>query len=378
MSILLAADHVVLCDSVLAPGWVEVEGATIVGVGSGPPPGTAEQVGSWLMPGFVDIHCHGGAGADFTGGGRSAASVAALHRSCGTTAMLASLVSAPVEVLAGQVADLATAIESGTLGPVHGIHLEGPFLAPDFRGAHDPSALVPPSTEAVSRLLHDGGGWVKMVTLAPELPGADEAIAQLVAAGVTVAVGHTAASYEVTAHAISMGASVLTHAGNAMPDVHHRAPGPLVAALEAAGCHLEVILDGVHLHDAWARRILLDAGERAVLVTDAMAAAGAGDGRYQLGPLDVDVEGGVARLAGDRGIAGSTLQMGHAVRRACRIGVAPVAAAYAAATAPATAMGWDDVRGRIEVGLSASLVALDAGFTTTAVMCDGAWVPRCP
>ncbi|MGH3423385.1 MAG: N-acetylglucosamine-6-phosphate deacetylase, partial [Nocardioidaceae bacterium] len=291
----------------------------------------------------------------------------------GTTAMLASLVSAPVADLVHQVRQLVDALEDEALGPVRGIHLEGPFLAPGYRGAHDAEALCAPTTDAVRDLLDAGAGWISMVTLAPELPGADDAIEQLRAAGVVVAVGHTAADYDQATRAFRAGAGVLTHACNAMPGVHHRAPGPLVAALEAPGCHLEMILDGLHLHDAWARRLLVDAGGRAVLVTDAMAAAGAADGHYRLGGLDVVVADGAARLADGGSIAGSTLRMDQALRRtACGLGLGVVAAAHAAATAPAAAMGWD--LGRIDIGVTASIVVADDDLGVERVMRDGRWV----
>ncbi|MGH3425409.1 MAG: N-acetylglucosamine-6-phosphate deacetylase [Nocardioidaceae bacterium] len=369
------ADHVVLPDSVHSPGWVEVDGRSISAVGADAPGQTGTYVGAWLLPGFVDIHCHGGGGAAFTGGQADAQSAAALHEASGTTAMLASLVSAPVDVLVDQIRGLAGALGEGGLGAVRGIHLEGPFLAPDYRGAHDPAALCAPTASAIDRLLEAGDGHIAMVTMAPELPGGDEAIARLTAAGVTVAVGHTAAGYERTAEALAAGATVLTHACNAMPAVHHRAPGPLVAALESPACRLELILDGVHLHDAWARRVLEDAGRRAVLVTDAMAAAGARDGTYDLGGLDVVVADGVARLADGGSIAGSTLRMDQAFRRAAAtLGQGPVAAAHAAATAPAAAMGWSDELGRVAAGLAASFVVAGDGFGVERVMRDGTWV----
>ncbi|MGH1562027.1 N-acetylglucosamine-6-phosphate deacetylase [Mumia sp. DW29H23] len=359
------ADRVVLPDGVVEHGWVEHRDGVVTAVGrnDGPVPGAPALV----LPGFVDVHCHGGGGASFEDGLDAARTAARTHAAHGTTAMLASLVSAPVDVLAAQVEGLASAIRSGELGPVRGIHLEGPFLSPDHRGAHDPEALTFPTPEAVATLLAAGGGLVRMVTLAPELRGGLDAIEQLVAEGVVAAVGHTDADYTLAGEAFARGATVLTHASNAMLPIHHRAPGPIVAALEAPGVRLEVILDGVHLHDAWAHRLLLDAGDRGVLVTDAMAAAAARDGRYELGGLAVDVADGTARLADTGAIAGSTLTMDSAVRRALGVlELDPAAVARAASTTPAAVLGLDG-GGAITVGGPADLVALDAAYQVVGV-----------
>ncbi|MDD9350159.1 amidohydrolase family protein [Mumia sp.] len=359
------ADRVVLPDGVLTDGWVEHRDGIVTAIGQNEAPVAGAY--PWIFPGFVDGHCHGGGGASFDGGLEAARTAARTHAAHGTTTMLASLVSARVDVLAEQVGGLARAIRSGELGPVRGIHLEGPFLSPDHRGAHDPDALTPPTHEAVARLLAAGDGLVRMVTLAPELHGGLDTIEHLAAEGVVAAVGHTAADYALAREAFARGATVLTHASNAMMPVHHRAPGPVVAALETPGVRLEVILDGIHLHDAWARRLLLDAGERGVLVTDAMAAAAAQDGRYELGGLAVDVADGTARLADSGAIAGSTLTMDSAVRRALGVlGLDPVAVACAASAAPATALGLDG--GAITVGGPAHLVALDSTYEVVGVL----------
>ncbi|MFC6148058.1 MULTISPECIES: N-acetylglucosamine-6-phosphate deacetylase [Mumia] len=358
------ADRVVTADGIIDNGWVEHRDGVVTGVGrnEGPVPGAY----AWLFPGFVDIHCHGGGRASFDGGLDEARTAARTHAAHGTTAMLASLVSAPVDVLVKQVRGLADAIRGGDLGPVRGIHLEGPFLSPTHRGAHDPEALVAPTEESVAALLEAGGGLVRMVTVAPELHGGMAAISQLVEAGVVAAVGHTDADYQLATEAFARGATILTHASNAMLPIHHRAPGPIVAALDAPGVHLEVILDGIHLHDAWARRLLADAGPYAVLVTDAMAAAAASDGTYSLGGLMVEVAEGTARLATTGAIAGSTLTMDTAVRRALGVlGVDPVAVARAASTAPAAAVGLDG--GVIAVDAPARLVALDREYAVVGV-----------
>lgn len=358
------ADLLVLPDGVVEHGWVEHRDGVVTALGHHD--GPVARAYPLVMPGFVDLHCHGGGGASFDGGLDAAQTAARTHARRGTTAMLASLVSAPVDVLAEQVRGLAAAIRSGELGPVRGIHLEGPFLSPDHRGAHDPDALTLPTEEAVTTLVEAGGGLLRMVTIAPELRGGLEAVEQLAAAGVVAAVGHTDADYALAEEAFARGASVLTHASNAMLPIHHRAPGPIVAALDAPGVRLEVILDGVHLHDAWARRLLTDAGSRGVLVTDAMAAADASDGTYELGGLTVDVADGTARLADTGAIAGSTLTMDAAVRRALgTLHMDVEAVSRAASTTPAAAVGLPG--GVLEVGAPAHLVALDASYEVVAL-----------
>ncbi|WP_370618176.1 N-acetylglucosamine-6-phosphate deacetylase [Mumia sp. Pv 4-285] len=359
------ADRVVVPGGVIPNGWVEHREGVVTAVGQND--GAVADAYRWVFPGFVDVHCHGGGGASFDGGLDEARTAARVHAAHGTTSMLASLVSAPVAVLAEQVRGLAGAIRAGELGPVRGIHLEGPFLSPKHRGAHDPDALTAPTEEAVATLLEAGGGLVRMVTIAPELHGGMAAIEQLVEAGVVAAVGHTDADHALAAEAFAHGATMLTHASNAMLPIHHRAPGPIVAALESPEVRLEVILDGVHLHDAWARRLLVDAGSRSVLVTDAMAAAAASDGAYTLGGLAVEVTGGTARLADSGAIAGSTLTMDAAVRRALGVlGLDPVAVAHAASAAPASAVGFEG--GSITAGAPAQLVALDAAYEVVAVL----------
>ncbi|MGB3257262.1 MAG: amidohydrolase family protein, partial [Ornithinimicrobium sp.] len=303
---LLTASEVVTPDGVLRPGWVEVAGERILAVGSGCPPRSADTelpVGT-VTAGFVDIHAHGGGGASFTTGkAEEAAEVVRFHRHHGTTTLMASLVSAEPQALLRQVTALADLVQEGLLA---GIHLEGPWLAAGKRGAHDAHVLRDPDPGEIARLLRAGRGAVRMVTLAPERTGGLDAVRQLIAEGVTVAVGHTEADYGTTRAAIRAGARVATHLFNAMPPLHHREPGPVLALLEDPRVTLELVADGIHLHPALVARVLASAGtDRVALVTDAMSAAGMTDGRYALGTLDAVVSDGVARLPSGA-IAGST------------------------------------------------------------------------
>ena len=371
----LAGGRVVLGDRVLDPGWVEVAGDRLAAVGEGAPPRPADVdlTGRVLVPGFVDLHVHGGGGGSYTTGDQQeAAGVVAFHRRHGTTTTMASLVTAELAELERVVAALADLVADGLLA---GVHLEGPWLSPRQCGAHDPGLLRDPEGSEVERLLRAGPGTVRMVTLAPELDGGLAAVGRVVEAGAVAALGHTDATYAVTREALDAGATVATHLFNAMRPVHHREPGPVVALLDDPRATVEVIADGVHVHPAMVRRAVTTKGAgRVALVTDAMAAAGMADGDYQLGGLPVQVTDGVARLAEGSAIAGSTLTMDAAFRGAVRDSGLPLeVAARAASTTPASVLGRADV-GAIEMGRRADLVVLDQDLRVTAVMAAGAWV----
>lgn len=288
--------------------------------------------------GFIDIHTHGAAGYSYDDAADDEILAALdLHRAHGTAASLLSLVSAPVDRLAQRLVELRPLVERRP--EILGVHLEGPFLAPARRGAHDPQALVHPAPNAVETLLEAGEGVIRQVTIAPELPGADDAITRLTEAGVVVAVGHTEADYDAAAAAFDRGASLLTHAFNAMPGLGHREPGPLGAALSQDHVAVEVIADGVHVHPVLLKTLFSAAAGRVVLVSDSMAATGLGDGDYRLGGLAVQVSGGVPLLAETGTLAGSTLTLDRAVEVAVAAGVDPEAALAAATTTPARVLG---------------------------------------
>lgn len=349
---ILTADRVLLPEGLADRAWVETAAGRIVAAGR-ERRADAEHVGDLLVPGFVDVHAHGGGGTAFDGGDRRDVSTAtATHRAHGTTTMVASVVTAGIDDLARSCAALADATEAGLIA---GLHLEGPWLSPARAGAHTPGLLRAPTAADVGRLLEASRGHLRMVTIAPELPGALEAIATLAAAGVTVALGHTEATYDQTRAALDAGVTAATHLFNAMRPLHHREPGPVAALLEGAA-YVELVADGVHLHPAMIR--LAWRPGRTVLVTDAMAAAGMPDGDYALGGLPVRVEAGVARLASGA-IAGSTATLSRAVRVAVGAGI-PLADALTAATAtPAAMVGLGDI-GRLVPGARADLLALDA------------------
>ena len=351
-------------------GWVRVVGERIVDVGTGPTPeGDVVDLGQRLLvPGFVDIHAHGGGGAAYADGAEAARTVLATHLAYGTTSAMASLVTDAMPVLQQQVRALAPLVRSGEL---LGIHLEGPWLSELHCGAHDPDLLRDPSPQDLDTLLTAGEGTVRMVTLAVERLGGPAAVRRLVAAGVIIAPGHSHATYAEANDAIDAGASVATHLFNAERPIDHREPGLIVALLERPEVTVEVIADGNHLHPAVVGDIARLKPGRFALVTDAMAAAGNGDGDYGLGPLTVEVRGGVARLAGSRTIAGSTLTLDRAVRFCVeRAGISLIDAIRAATLTPATVLGRADI-GRIEPGAYADLVVLGTDLSVEAVYRHG-------
>jgi N-acetylglucosamine-6-phosphate deacetylase len=366
----------------LDDGVVTVEAGVITRVaaatGAAPPPAGV------ILPGLIDIHCHGGGGHSFaTCDPAEALAAAEYHAAAGTTRILASLVTAAPPVLLGQVRTLAPLVASGRL---EGIHLEGPFLAPARRGAHDPALLRDPDPALAEDLLAAADGAIKVVTIAPERPGAAAVIRMLRAAGVVVAFGHTDGTYDVMAAALAGagGNGLVTHLGNAMPPLHHRAAGPVAAALAAAAADtasVELIADGVHVDAGFVRLVFgVAAPGRVVLVTDAMAAAGMPDGGYTLGSLRVTVSGGVARLAagpaagGPGPIAGGTSSLLRVVATAHAAGVPLAAAVRAATEAPARVLKMAASRGGLAPGMAADLVVTDENLAVRRVMRAGRWL----
>lgn len=368
--------RVVTPDGVLEDGWVRVERAAIAAVGTGTPPddgpdeSRVDLGGGWLVPGFVELHMHGGGGHDAARSPDDLAAAVAFHRRHGTTSTLVSLMAAPVDRLCEQLRWVSALTAAGE---VAGAHLEGPFLAPSRCGAQNPAHLSAPDPLVLRRLLDAAHGCLRTMTIAPELPGALDLIGELVAAGVVVAVGHTDATYEQALAGYAAGARLTTHLFNAMPPVSHRAPGAAVAALEADGL-LELVNDGLHLHDAVTRLVATPRPHRIALVTDAMSATGVGDGTYVLGDLPVEVRHGRALLSGTERLAGSTLTMDVALRRlVLDVGLPVEDAVRAAATNAAGLLG--GAYGAIAPGLAADLVHLDDTWSVQLVMRAGRTQP---
>jgi N-acetylglucosamine-6-phosphate deacetylase len=353
--------------------WMLVEDGTIRTTGTGTPPLSDAAVdvdGDWLAPGFIDLHGHGGAGASFDDGPEGIATALTAHRAAGTTRSVLSLVANPIDALSASLRSIATLAESDPL--VLGAHLEGPFLAQDRRGAHNGAFVREPDVAVADELLDAAGGHLVQITIAPERPGGLDLVGRFVDAGVAVAVGHTEADYATARAAFDRGARLITHAFNAMPGVHHRAPGPVVAAFDDERVTLELILDGEHVAPAVARMAFAAASGRIALVTDAMAAAGSADGDYTLGSLNVAVRNGLAMLRGTATIAGSTLTQDAALRTAIeRAGIAPVDAIAALTAVPARAIGRADRLGQLAEGFAADVVRLDGSWHVRGVWADG-------
>ncbi|MFD5403711.1 N-acetylglucosamine-6-phosphate deacetylase [Streptomyces griseorubiginosus] len=330
--------------------------------------------GNYLVPGFIDLHNHGGGGASFTSGTpEEILKGIHTHRIHGTTTLVASTVTGDMDFLAQRAGLLSELAEQGDIA---GIHFEGPFISPCRKGAHSEALLRDPDPAEVRKLIDAARGRAKMLTLATELPGGLDSVRLLAEHGVIAAIGHTDATYEQTVEAIEAGATVATHLFNAMPPLGHREPGPIAALLEDERITVELINDGTHLHPAALQLAFHHArSARVAFITDAMDAAGFGDGRYMLGPLEVEVSEGVARLAENGTIAGSTLTLDRAFKRAVVVDGLPVEDVVAAISAnPARLLGMSDRIGSLEPGKDADLVLLDDRFDLKGVMRRGEWV----
>lgn len=371
--LVLSGATVVLPTGAVPDGRVVVDGTRIAAHA----PQDAQVVdvrGHWLVPGFVDLHNHGGGGASFTSGAvDDVLTGIRTHRLHGTTTLVASTVTGDMDFLTRRAGLLSELAEQGEIA---GIHFEGPFISPCRKGAHSEELLRDPEPAEVRKLIDAARGHARMVTLATELPGGIDSVRLLAEHGVIAAIGHTDATYEQTREAIDAGATVATHLFNAMPPIGHRSPGPITALLEDERITVELIDDGVHLHPAALQLAFHHAGaDRVAFITDAMDAAGFGDGRYMLGPLEVEVADGVARLVEGGSIAGSTLTLDRAFKRAVTVdGLAVEDAVKALSANPARLLGLDDRIGSLEPGKDADLVLLDGNFDVRGVMRRGEWV----
>ena len=340
-----------------------------------------------ILPGLVDLHCHGGGGASFPDSEGAEEMLAAVleHRRHGTTSLVASLVTADAATLREKVAQLAGLHRDGEIAA---IHLEGPFLSEARRGAQNPAHLTDGDPALVRELAEIAGGALATMTVAPEAAGADEVIDALAGSGAVPSLGHTdggsaemtrAVDRSIAALRRSRGRSPLptaTHLFNGMRPIHHRDPGPALAALDAASrgeMVVEVIADGVHLDARTVAHVFSIAAEdHVVLVTDAMAAAGMADGRYRLGALDVTVEEGVATLTEGGAIAGGTAHLVDVLRLAVlEAGVELVAAVRAASTVPARVLGLEDEIGSLAAGRRADVLMVDRALRPVTVLRGG-------
>ncbi len=381
------ASRIVTPHEEISDGVIIVEGSQIAAVGHRDeirvPSGATDYVATGLtvVPGFVDLHIHGGGGHDVMEGNERAldriTSTVARH---GTTSMVATTVTAPVENTCHSLEGIAQYIrghekpqENGPLSAeILGIHLEGPFISPARRGVHPLDAIARPSVDVFERFLKSSDGLVKILTLAPEIPGAMELIASAIAANVVVAMGHTDADYDQARAAIRAGARHAVHTYNAMRPFLHRDPGILGAIMTDPEVTAEIIADGVHVAVA-AIQVLLGAKgfETVLLVSDGIAATGMRDGNYRLGGFEVNVKDGVARNAEGK-LAGSTLTVDRALRNLVAWGVPLMNAVQMATLLPARRLGIAGKKGVIAAGADADLVALTPDLRVAGVMTRGA------
>jgi N-acetylglucosamine-6-phosphate deacetylase len=370
----------------ISDGVIIVEGSRITGVGHRDeirvPAGATDFVGTGMtvVPGFVDLHIHGAGGHDvMEADARSLDRIASTVARHGTTSMLATTVTAPVEATCESLEEIGRYIRSregeatGRLtAEILGVHLEGPFISSARRGVHPSAAILPPSIEILQKFVAASDGLVKILTLAPELPGALEVIEFAVAAGLVVGMGHTDADYDQARAAIQAGARHAVHTYNAMRPFTHRDPGILGAIMTDPEVTAEIIADGVHVAVA-AIQVLIGAKgfDAVMLVSDGIAATGMPDGSYRLGNFEVNVRGGVARNAEGK-LAGSTLTLDRAIRNAVAYGVPLPEAVRMATVLPARRLGLAGKKGVIAPGADADIVALTPDLRVAAVMTRGA------
>jgi N-acetylglucosamine-6-phosphate deacetylase len=361
-AMIVSAGTVLAADRDLAPGVVEIEDGRIARVSAAAPPAKALSFpDGTLIPGLIDLQVNGGAGVDCLRAGAPAYDTLGRYLAAtGVTAYLPTIISAPLEDMrrAGETAAIAMR-RDGPLPEILGVHFEGPYLNPLRRGAHRAQDLRAPDAEEMTQTVRRLGGVLRVVTLAPELEGAEAVVRALAGAGIVAAIGHTDAAFDEIQAAARWGARMVTHLFNAMRGIHHREPGAAGGALVTPSLALGVIADIAHVHPAVLSLAAHAAGMgRIFLVTDAIAAAGMGRGSFTLGGQSVDVRDGVPRLP-DGTLAGSILQLHRAIHNfAAAAGVSRRDAVQAASRTPARLLGVHRRKGAIAPGMDADLVVL--------------------
>ncbi len=335
--------------------------------------GGTDLAGDYVIPGLIDVHTHGALGEDAGDGSpRGLVKLSRYYAAGGVTAWCPTAVALKEQPLPRAMEAVGGFVRPADGARIAGVHLEGPFLSREKCGAQNPDALRAPDAELFRRLNEASGRQVRLVTVAPELPGALPFIRE-VSRICTVSLGHTAADYDTALSAYEEGASHATHLFNAMSPLRHREPGVAAAAMDA-GATVELIPDGLHVHPAVIRLAHRLFGQKLVLVSDSLRCAGMPDGDYELGGLTVTVAGGRAVLRGSDTLAGSSIHLMDGLRRAVSFGVPLEAAVYAATAAPAKAIRRDGEMGALAAGFAADLVVLDRDLNLKAVYIDGARV----
>jgi N-acetylglucosamine-6-phosphate deacetylase len=376
MRFTLRGAHLVDVVTEIPAGDITVEGTCIQAIGQGnDQPGTLIDVsGMIIMPGFIDVHTHGGGGFNLhTTSVEEISAYTSWVPTTGVTSYLIGVVGMPGALPEVQLATAAQAVEQRAAGAeALGIHLEGPYISVERRGAHLPSWLRMPDEAETERVLELTRGHLKLITLAPELPGASVMIRRLLDAGVTVSMGHTDVDYEQAQEAIALGITHMTHCFNAMRSVHHRYPGPLAAVAEAQQVLGEMIADGVHIHPSVMNLLVRMLGpERTVVITDALAAAGVPDAIFEFAGQEARVICGAARLS-DGTLTGSVLTMEQALRNVLQFTKVSLQQAVGMLTFnPARAARVAERKGRLQTGYDADLLIFDPALTLQATICRG-------
>ena len=362
---IIQAKQVVVDGGLVDDLWIETANGIITSINAGKHAQPDSLVEGVLIPGFIDIHCHGGGGHYFSATSPDAISTAInAHKKTGTTSLVASLVTENIADLKAQIQRLVPFFNRGD---IVGIHLEGPFLSHARCGAHEPTLLIDPTVPLLQELIEVGQGAIKMVTIAPELQGAQDAIKFLASVGVFAAIGHTEGTYQDAAVATDNGASIVTHFLNAMNK--EDADGSIANfVLNDSRLGVELIIDGHHVPFGKVQEIFAAIGPRILMVSDAMAAAGNGDGTYTIGALPVEVKNGVARLTSNQKLAGSTLTISQAFTNLINhCGLSLQQAVHATSTQPAKVFGLED-RGSIAVGKRADLLSYNSTLQSVTVI----------
>ena len=375
--------HIVTEEGEPFSGWLYMKDGIIAALGGADkplPPEAASALkvdgeGGWALPGFIDLHVHGGAGCDFMDADEaSLREITRFHARHGTTGMLATTLTASKERLDAAMEAASRFMASPMpYAQLLGVHLEGPFVSFKWKGAQNPDHILPPRLDWLEDWTDRWPGLIKIQTLAPETEGALEYIGRLAECGIVPACGHTDAALADIRAAADRGLRHAVHMFNAMRPYHHREPGTVGAVLTDDRIMAEIIADGHHVHPAGVEMLIRAKGTRGViLITDAMAAAGMPDGEYDLGGLAVVMEAGVARLRDSGNLAGSTLTMIDAFRFVVRrVGVSVAEASRMASLNPARQIGADALTGSLAPGKRADVLLLDAGLDLKRVWIGG-------
>ncbi|MBC1523649.1 N-acetylglucosamine-6-phosphate deacetylase [Listeria booriae] len=330
-----------------------------------------EGQNQFLIPGMIDVHIHGANHYDMMDG--TTKSIQEVSKKCletGCTGFLVTSVTSSLEQLLAMIEATKQVVGNEMGAKILGIHLEGPYLNIEKKGMQNPAFLRHPDLDEMKEIMKHADGLIKMVTIAPELPGAKEMIAYLKSQDIVVAAGHTNATYEEAIDAFDRGVTHITHCCNAMPQIHHRSPGITTAALERDGVSVQAIVDNVHLHPGIVRLMhKVKTADQMVLITDALQAMGVGDGDYKFGGHHVTVTDGVARLD-DGTLASSTVTMNQALKVSTDMAIPLHDTIKMATTTPAQILNENNI-GRIEIGKDSDLVLLNENFEVISVLLKG-------